>query len=163
MRDVLWILQRNLSSCGRSVNALAAVGALVTLIYFTLSNARRFYSSRGNPLAVKGLRNIHTYPSYVRLSNTSRLPGLRIQRKGLTFSNPFRAALHVFLTTITAVLFLQKNAAAHLGGGGGVRISCTLPLDPFVNTPKPFYVIESETGGHFNSHRTNKSRLDRTE
>ena len=27
----------------------------MTLIDFTLSNARRFYSSMGNPLAVKGL------------------------------------------------------------------------------------------------------------
>ena len=29
-----------------------AVGALMTLIDFTLSNARRFYSSMGNPSAV---------------------------------------------------------------------------------------------------------------
>ena len=35
--------------------ALTAVGALMTLIDFTLSNARRFYSSMGNRLAVKGL------------------------------------------------------------------------------------------------------------
>ena len=27
---------------------------------FTLSNARRFYSSQGNPLAVKGLGLVHT-------------------------------------------------------------------------------------------------------
>ena len=40
------------------INALTAVGALVTLIDFTLSNARRFYSSIGNPLAVKGLNEI---------------------------------------------------------------------------------------------------------
>ena len=38
-----------------SVNALTAVGALRVLSDFTLSNARRFYSSMGNPLAVKGL------------------------------------------------------------------------------------------------------------
>ena len=37
------------------LNALTAVGALTALIDFTLSNARRFYSSMGNPLAVKGL------------------------------------------------------------------------------------------------------------
>jgi len=36
-------------------NSLTAVGALMTLIDFTLSNARRFYSSMGNPLAVKRL------------------------------------------------------------------------------------------------------------
>ena len=29
----------------------------MTLIDFTLSNARRFYSSMGNPLTVKGLSN----------------------------------------------------------------------------------------------------------
>ena len=33
-------------------NALTAVGALMTLIDFTLSNDRQFYSSMGNPLAV---------------------------------------------------------------------------------------------------------------
>ena len=32
-----------------------SVGALMTLIVFTLSNARRFYSSMGNPLDMKGL------------------------------------------------------------------------------------------------------------
>ena len=40
----------------RDTNALTAVGALMTLIDFTLANARRFYSSMGNPLAVKGLK-----------------------------------------------------------------------------------------------------------
>jgi len=38
------------------VNPLTAELALRALIDFTLSNARRFYSSRGNPLAGKGLR-----------------------------------------------------------------------------------------------------------
>ena len=33
----------------------------MTLIDLTLSNARRFYSSMGNPLAVKGLRNVHKF------------------------------------------------------------------------------------------------------
>ena len=37
------------------IDALTAVGALMTLIDFTLSKARRFYSLMGNPLAVKGL------------------------------------------------------------------------------------------------------------
>ena len=37
-------------------NAFTAVGALRALIDFTLSNARRFYSSMGKPLVVKGLR-----------------------------------------------------------------------------------------------------------
>ena len=39
-----------------SVNALSALDALVIPIDFTLSNARRFYWSMGNPLAVKGLK-----------------------------------------------------------------------------------------------------------
>ena len=38
------------------INALTAVEALMTLTDFTLFNARRFYSSIGNPLAVKGLK-----------------------------------------------------------------------------------------------------------
>ena len=38
-----------------AVNALTAVGALRALIDFTLSNARRFYSSMEITLAVKGL------------------------------------------------------------------------------------------------------------
>ena len=33
----------------------------MTLTDFPLSNARRFYSSMGNPLAVKGLRNVHRF------------------------------------------------------------------------------------------------------
>ena len=43
------------------INALTAVGALVTLRDFTLSNARRFYSSMGNPLAGKGLTTDFTH------------------------------------------------------------------------------------------------------
>ena len=41
-----------------AISALTAVGALRALIDFTLSNARRFYSSMGNPLAVKGLASL---------------------------------------------------------------------------------------------------------
>ena len=36
-----------------SINPLTAAGVLRELIDFTLSNARRFYLSMGNPLAVK--------------------------------------------------------------------------------------------------------------
>ena len=36
---------------------------------FTLSNARRFYSSMGNPLGVKGSRN----PVFLQYLNTSNL------------------------------------------------------------------------------------------
>ena len=36
------------------INALTAVGTLMTLKDFTLSNTRRFYSSMWDPLAVKG-------------------------------------------------------------------------------------------------------------
>ena len=39
------------------INPLTAEWALRALIDFTLSNARRFYSSNGNPLDGKGLRN----------------------------------------------------------------------------------------------------------
>jgi len=38
------------------INPLTAEWALRALIDFTLSNARRFYSSMGNPLEGKGLR-----------------------------------------------------------------------------------------------------------
>ena len=43
-------------------NALTAVGALMALKDLTLSNARRFYSSMGNPLAVKGLKTSKMSP-----------------------------------------------------------------------------------------------------
>ena len=39
-------------------NALTAVGALMTLLDFTLPNARRFYSSMGSPSAVKGIKDL---------------------------------------------------------------------------------------------------------
>ena len=42
------------------INALTAVGALMTLKDFTQSNGRRFYSSMENPLAVKGLTTSKT-------------------------------------------------------------------------------------------------------
>ena len=38
------------------IDPLTAERALRALIDFTLSNARRFYSSMGNPLAGKGLK-----------------------------------------------------------------------------------------------------------
>ena len=44
-----------------AINALTAVGALMTLIDFTLSNARRFYSSMGNPLMSKCNDNYRFY------------------------------------------------------------------------------------------------------
>ena len=44
---------RNLNT---ELNPLRSVGALITLIDFTLSNARRFYSSMGNPSDMKGLK-----------------------------------------------------------------------------------------------------------
>ena len=54
-----------------SLNALTAVGVLVALIDFTLPNAGRFYSSMGNPLAVKGLREFSCIIKCKR-SNRSR-------------------------------------------------------------------------------------------
>ena len=41
-----------------TLNPFTAVGVDRSLIDFTLSNARRFYSSKGNPLAVKGLMTL---------------------------------------------------------------------------------------------------------
>jgi len=40
------------------LNPLRSVGALITLIDFTLSNARRFYSSMGNPSDMRGLKGL---------------------------------------------------------------------------------------------------------
>ena len=40
---------------GSEIKPLRSVGALMTLIDFNLSNARRFYSSMGNPSNIKGL------------------------------------------------------------------------------------------------------------
>ena len=42
-------------------NPLTAEWALRALIDFTLSNTRRFYSSMGNPLAMKGFKNETAY------------------------------------------------------------------------------------------------------
>ena len=48
-------------------NPLTAVGAPRALIYFTLSNARRFYSSRGKPLDGKGLTSHRTGITFHKL------------------------------------------------------------------------------------------------
>ena len=45
-------------SCWKTLNPLTADWALRALIDFTLSNARRFYSSMGNPLDGKGLTTV---------------------------------------------------------------------------------------------------------
>jgi len=50
------------SSIGDEFNPLTAEWALKALIDFTLSNARRFYSSMGNPLDGKGLTTSKTVP-----------------------------------------------------------------------------------------------------
>ena len=42
-------------------NPSVSVSALMTLIYFTLSNARRFYSSMGSPSDTEGLRTEQTH------------------------------------------------------------------------------------------------------
>ena len=42
-------------------NPSVFVSALMTLIDFTLSNARRFYSSMGNPSDTEGLRKTPSY------------------------------------------------------------------------------------------------------
>ena len=53
-----------------TINALTAVGALMKFIDFTLSNAGRFYSSIGNPLAVKGLSDFFSSLSFLSLHCT---------------------------------------------------------------------------------------------
>ena len=56
-----------------NLNALTTVGALMTLIDFTLSNARRFYSSMGNPLAAKGLIQLTILATIQCNAHTSQL------------------------------------------------------------------------------------------
>ena len=74
--------------------ALTAVGALMTLIDFTLSNAREFYSSMGNPLAVKGL-------NFLKAGNSEKNGPARIK--------PFRCVLeHAYIKCIHFQLFLLK-------------------------------------------------------
>ena len=41
------------------INPFRSVGALMALIDFNMSNVRRFYLSMGNPLAVKGLKEVN--------------------------------------------------------------------------------------------------------
>ena len=55
------------------INPLTAEWALRALIDFTLSNARRFYSSMGNPLTGKGLRALKTLKSAFFVKNISVL------------------------------------------------------------------------------------------
>jgi len=73
----------------RLVSALTAVGALMTLIDFTLSNARRFYSSMGNPLAVKGLEDSEpSEPLISSESEESQLASLQISLTSESISIP---------------------------------------------------------------------------
>ena len=51
-----WKYQTSTGQRAKFVNPLTAEWVLMALIDFTLSNARRFYSSMGNPLAGKGIR-----------------------------------------------------------------------------------------------------------
>ena len=51
-----WRYQTSTGQRAKFVNPLTAEWVLIALIDFTLSDARRFYSSMGNPLAGKGLR-----------------------------------------------------------------------------------------------------------
>ena len=82
------------------LKALTAVGALMTLIDFTLSNARRFYSTNGEPLCSERVNNVKNYvpinpltaermlraPIDFTLSNARRflfVNGEPLRRKGL--------------------------------------------------------------------------------
>ena len=71
-----------------TLNALTAVGALMTLLDFTLSNVRRFYLSMGNPLAVKGLRNVHKFIFGQKKKNNS-LVGLPSFAESFYGQQPF--------------------------------------------------------------------------
>ena len=85
-----------------SLTILTAVGALRALIDFTLSNARRFYSSMANPLAVKGLRTMFfqsTELKNFRCKNKETLCPISWLPKGrklvvLTFKNRFYFVVH---------------------------------------------------------------------
>ena len=55
----------------------------VTLIDFTLSNARRFHSSMGNPTGVKGLT--HPHLKFRPLNQLVKLAGIRVKSVSLTF------------------------------------------------------------------------------
>ena len=50
-----WCYERRPASSAFLLNPSVSVSALMTLIDFTLSNARRFYSSMGNPSDTEGL------------------------------------------------------------------------------------------------------------
>ena len=52
-------LYYDVKNCPRPINPLTAEWALRALIDFTLSNARRFYSSMGNLLDGKGLKTMN--------------------------------------------------------------------------------------------------------
>ena len=68
------------------INPLTAEWALRALIDFTLSNARRFYSSKGNPLDEKGLTTSKTMS---RLNNSSDLRVLfvSVERSELSYTD----------------------------------------------------------------------------
>ena len=78
------------------LNALTAVGALMTLIDFTLSNARRFYSSIGNPLGGKGLIT------------------LTLCMCILVSSNPLKAYRHVFQCLHYIISMHPSHQGAHI-------------------------------------------------
>ena len=61
VRILSWPEQKKRGSKRRFIKPLTAVGALRVLSDFTLSNARRFYSSMENPLAGKGLTASKTH------------------------------------------------------------------------------------------------------
>ena len=64
-----------------TVNPLTAEQALRALIDFTLSNARRFYSSKGNPLDGKGLRKKYYLQSFVPKENRVSIYPSNIQTR----------------------------------------------------------------------------------
>ena len=86
-------------------NPLTAEWALRALIDFTLSNARRFYSSMGNPLDGKGLR--HRWAMGVA---TSDGPPCDFSANKLTIW--MRRRYDFFFHLITALLFSNSESRA---------------------------------------------------
>ena len=64
--------------------ALNPFSAKDVLIDFTLSNARRFYSSKGNPLALKGLTAQTTQNPKLALSSSPRIRHIPSKTKSVT-------------------------------------------------------------------------------
>ena len=95
-------------------NPLTAEGALRALIEFALSNARRFYSSMGNPLAGKGLKPFQDI--------LNRHPQIENQRASFTF----KISQQKTLTPIFSNVITKKNQVVKQG----FMLSCSSHSEP---------------------------------